>query len=136
LHSHEIAGGGIFHGMFRARGFRNRKQQGAYYLAGYAIECALKACIAKQTKRHEFPPKHDYVREVYTHKLDRLLQLAGLNDRLETDMKANAALAGNWNVIKVWDESKRYISSGLKGRDMYTALGGADGVLTWIKQHW
>jgi hypothetical protein len=68
--------------------------------------------------------------------MDRLLQLAGLNDRLETDMKANAALAGNWNVIKVWDESKRYISSGLKGRDMYTALGGADGVLTWIKQHW
>jgi HEPN domain-containing protein len=23
---------------------------GAYYLAGYAIECALKACIAKRTK--------------------------------------------------------------------------------------
>lgn len=29
---------------------------GAYYLAGYAVECGLKACIAKKTKRHEFPP--------------------------------------------------------------------------------
>ena len=28
---------------------------GAYYLAGYAIECALKACIAKQYHEHEFP---------------------------------------------------------------------------------
>ena len=28
---------------------------GAYYLMGYAVECALKACIAKQTKRYDFP---------------------------------------------------------------------------------
>jgi HEPN domain-containing protein len=24
--------------------------EGAYYLAGYAIECALKACVAKKTR--------------------------------------------------------------------------------------
>ena len=30
---------------------------GAYYLAGYAVECALKACIAKGTRRYEFPDK-------------------------------------------------------------------------------
>ena len=30
---------------------------GAYYLAGYAEECALKACIAKETQRHEFPDR-------------------------------------------------------------------------------
>jgi len=30
---------------------------GAYYLAGYAVECALKACIAKGTQRFEFPDK-------------------------------------------------------------------------------
>ena len=30
---------------------------GAYYLAGYAVECGLKACIAKTTLRHEFPDK-------------------------------------------------------------------------------
>jgi HEPN domain-containing protein len=30
---------------------------GAYYLAGYSFECALKACIAKATQRHDFPDK-------------------------------------------------------------------------------
>jgi hypothetical protein len=29
--------------------------EGAYYLAGYADECALKACIAKRTERFELP---------------------------------------------------------------------------------
>ena len=33
------------------------KWSGAYYLAGYAVECALKACIAKMTKSEDFPDK-------------------------------------------------------------------------------
>lgn len=28
---------------------------GAYYLAAYAVECALKACIARQIPAEEFP---------------------------------------------------------------------------------
>ncbi len=32
---------------------------GAYYLAGYAVECALKACIAKKTVEHSFPRLQD-----------------------------------------------------------------------------
>ena len=35
----------------------NGEYSGAYYLAGYAVECALKPCIAKQTRRHDFPDK-------------------------------------------------------------------------------
>lgn len=62
---------------------QNRKPQGAYYLAGYAVECALKACIAKETKRHEFPPKRQYVHDVYTHDLNSLLRLTGLDKQLE-----------------------------------------------------
>jgi len=115
---------------------RNRKQQGAYYLAGYAVECALKACIARATKRYEFPPKPEYVRKLYVHDLDKLLQLAGIDLQLENDMRTNTALANNWNVVKVWDDKTRYVASGLKGRDMYQALIGPDGVLTWIKQRW
>jgi len=30
---------------------------GAYYLVGYAVECAFKACIAKSTKQDDFPVK-------------------------------------------------------------------------------
>ena len=115
---------------------QNRKMLGAYYLAGYAVECALKACIAKETKRHEFPPKKKYVQDVYTHDLESLLKLAGLNKQLDSDMKVNPALGINWGVVKEWGEESRYVMSGLKGKDIYTALGGPNGVLTWIKQRW
>jgi HEPN domain-containing protein len=37
--------------------FQNRKFDGAYYLAGYAIECAIKACVARNTRRFDFPDK-------------------------------------------------------------------------------
>ena len=40
---------------------------GAYYLAGYAVECALKACIAKLTDRHDFPDKN-FAAKCFTHK--------------------------------------------------------------------
>ncbi|MEA2905782.1 MAG: hypothetical protein QOI12_3169 [Alphaproteobacteria bacterium] len=41
---------------------------GAYYLAGYAIECALKARIAAQFREHEIPDKA-LVNRIYTHDL-------------------------------------------------------------------
>jgi hypothetical protein len=113
---------------------RSRNPIGAHYLAGYAIECALKACIAKQTRRHEFPPKDAH--NLYTHKLQELLKLAGLNDVLEHDMVRNRALAENWGVVKGWDEKSRYQSRGLNGKDLHAAIVGPDGVLQWIRQRW
>jgi HEPN domain-containing protein len=115
---------------------QNRKEQGAYYLAGYAVECALKACIAKLTKRNEFPLNPEYVRKTYTHDLSELLRLAGLEKQLEIDMSLNTALAITWTIVKGWNEEKRYVPTGLKGKNMYAALMGPDGVLTWIKQRW
>ncbi|HYP39716.1 MAG TPA: HEPN domain-containing protein [Chloroflexia bacterium] len=35
----------------------NACYEAAYYLSGYAVECALKACIAKKTRRFDFPDK-------------------------------------------------------------------------------
>src|SRR3972149_3091179 len=83
---------------------RNGCEQGAYYLAGYAVECALKACIAKKTKRHEFPPKRDYVDKVYSHKLDTLLELADLKKQRDEEMKKNKAFEANWLFLKDWNE--------------------------------
>jgi len=50
---------------------------GAYYLIGYAVECALKACIAKRTQRYDFPDKRT-VNESFTHNLEKLVQVIGL----------------------------------------------------------
>ena len=37
--------------------FAAGEYSGAYYLAGYAVECALKACFAKNVKQYDFPEK-------------------------------------------------------------------------------
>ena len=112
------------------------KLQGAYYLAGYAVECALKACIAKKTKRSEFPAKAEYIRKLYTHELDKLLSLAGLDAQLNKDIGANKVFEANWSTVKDWTEESRYRTSGLNGKDMYNAVAGQDGVLPWIKLRW
>ena len=50
---------------------------GAYYLSGYVIERGLKACIAKKTRRYDFPDKN-LVAESYTHNPTKLMKVAGL----------------------------------------------------------
>ena len=41
----------------------------AYYLAGYSVECGLKACIAHQVLEHDFPDRQT-VNDSYTHDLE------------------------------------------------------------------
>ena len=113
---------------------KSRNEQGAYYFAGMAIECALKACIAKKTKRHDFPPRN--ADKLYSHVLSFLLKESGLEAQLDADIKAKSALGINWGVAKGWDVECRYKTSGLEGKDMYNAISGPDGVLTWLKQRW
>jgi hypothetical protein len=47
---------------------------GAYYLAGYAVELAIKACIAKHI-RSGFIPDRSFVNRIYQHKPDDLIGL-------------------------------------------------------------
>lgn len=112
----------------------NGKEQGAYHLAGLAIECALKACVAKRTKEHAYPPKN--TGQYYDHKLDVLLLLAGLQDELENEMKGSAEFGNNWETVHDWHIEKRYEVSGLKGSEMVAAVSGPDEVLGWLKRHW
>ncbi len=100
--------------------------QGAYYLAGFAVECALKACIAKTTRRHEFPVDKDYAGKVYTHNLDQLLKLAHLDAQLDQDMEIRPELAKNWDLVRDWKVDSRYETSKLGGErsDSRRQLGG------------
>lgn len=116
---------------------RRGKDHGAYYLGGFAIECALKACIAKKTKKHDFPRDIKFAGKVYSHDLSELLKLAGLDSQLDRDTKTNAGLATNWGVVKLWKVESRYEITGLNGRDMVAAISSrTDGVLQWIKLYW
>ena len=112
------------------------KHQGAYYLCGLAVECALKACIAKRTRRHDFPTDARYAAKVYTHNLEELLKLAGLEEQLDEGMRNRHHLGINWGIAKSWSIDSRYETSGLNGRDMVTAVNSQGGVLEWIKLYW
>lgn len=111
---------------------------GAYYLAGYAIECALKACIAKAVKRHDFPDKRT-VDKSYSHDLVGLVRIAGLQTAHDAELAVNGQFALNWAVVKDWSEEARYslVVSSAQARDMYAAVTAkTNGVLPWLKKRW
>jgi len=69
---------------------------GAYYLAGYAAECGLKACVMAyvETTGVIFQDRK-YAEKCWTHDLEALVGLANLKSTLDAEMAANAIFAGN-----------------------------------------
>ena len=110
---------------------------GAYYLAGYAVECALKACIAKGTKQHDFPDKR-LVEKSYTHDVEKLLDAAGMSDNLKRVLAQNRGLKLDWETVREWSEQSRYETKSVQDA---TALlkaveDQAGGLLPWIRLRW
>ena len=110
---------------------------GAYYLAGYAVECALKACTAKLMKAEEFPDKK-FAEKCWTHNLTQLLDPAGLKDDFAAARRADRDLAANWDIVREWDESSRYAHKAkADAQDLYEAITDRKhGVLSWLKRRW
>ena len=113
----------------------NGLPSGAYYLAGYAVECALKSIIATSFRANEIPDK-SLVNSVYTHNLNELLNLAGLRRPLKEDMDLNPDLKANWTTVSKWSEQARYETwTGETAATMLEAVGAADkGLLQWLQK--
>jgi HEPN domain-containing protein len=111
---------------------------GAYYLAGYAVECGLKACIAKQTRKFDFPPEPATIREIYVHNIETLLKSAGVKRAFDEDVKKDKKLEVNRAVVTRWNERSRYEEhTETEARDLYDAVTDKrHGVLQWISQRW
>lgn len=111
---------------------------GAYYLTGYAVECALKACVARQVRQFDFPDK-SLANAAFTHDIEMLVKVAGLALDFENDRNANPALDLNWAVVKDWSVTFRYdvrIPETL-ARELYSACTARKhGVLPWIRIRW
>ena len=109
---------------------------GSYYLCGYSVECALKACIAKNTKQYDFPDKK-VVNESHTHELVKLIKIAGLEIDLQNKLK-DRSFQLNWAIVKDWNEKSRYKrNSKFDALDLYSAVTARKhGIMTWIKGHW
>jgi len=116
----------------------SRMYNGAYYLCGYVVECALKACIAKNTHEYDFPPDRRTIDAIYSHKLEGLLKAAGLEVQFNNDKKIDEELKLLWQIVSTWTESSRYEKwSEQKARDLYDAITDpSHGVLQWITKYW
>jgi len=114
---------------------KNGRFAAAYYLAGYSVECALKARIASLVKAGDFPPKPEYVRnKLYQHNLETLLVAAELRSEFDELSKQSPSHRDQWKTVKDWSEESRY-----ERQDARTAedmLESARGVVECIKPYW
>jgi HEPN domain-containing protein len=115
----------------------NNQYSGAYYLSGYVVECALKACIAKNTREFDFHDKK-IVAESYTHDLEKLVKATKLDTQLKSTTKININFESNWAVTKDWTEESRYTThTQQQAEQIYSAISDPNnGVLQWLQQHW
>ena len=103
---------------------------GAYYLAGYAVEFALKACIARKTRRYDFPEKRTAL-DSRTHDFKELLVPAGLR----LDHQAAMLLpdfAKKWKIVSEWKAESRYANHSIEeAQNLWSAItdpkAGVDG---------
>ena len=117
---------------------QNGYYSGAYYLVGYAVECALKACIAKQIRRYDFPDRK-LVNDSYTHDLEKLLGVSGLKEELDSESAGNPTLQRYWTIAKEWSEQSRYNSDIPENEagDLFLAVTARrNGVLSWLMRLW
>jgi HEPN domain-containing protein len=114
------------------------KYNGAYYLAGYAVECGLKACIARLTSQDDYPPKPKFIHDYYSHEIDKLVKTAGLTAQRDADIAADPVLDANWDIVKDWTEESRYErKTQAQAQQLIAAItDAAHGVLPWIKRRW
>jgi HEPN domain-containing protein len=117
-----------------------KRWSAAYYLAGYAVECGLKACVVVYVKKNAdvvFREKK-FSEKCWTHDIEDLLKLAGLRPERDADASVNSALLGNWQAVKDWSEVARYQrKTRLEAEELYQAVThNANGVLPWIRNHW
>jgi hypothetical protein len=112
---------------------------GAYYLGGLAVECAVKACICKTMKRHEFPPHNKHSQKCFQHDLWELVDTAGLANDLAANCTADPDFDLNWAVVRTWKVDARYDDKldEVKARELLGAITAPQhGVLKWLRIHW
>ncbi len=81
------------------------RYDGAYYLAGYSLELALKARICKTLNWANFPltPKEfERFRSFKVHDLEVLLKLSGYEPAIKGKQLPE------WSTVKVWQPEVRY----------------------------
>ena len=120
-----------------------KRWSGAYYLCGYVIECALKACLLRYLAESDAVfGKPEYLQKqlvtCWTHDLEKLIKLAGLEPDFGVACGTNPKLNASWVTTKVWKETSRYADrTEAEASALFAAVSdGTDGVFQWIQSRW
>jgi HEPN domain-containing protein len=116
---------------------RRGRYSNAYYLAGYAVEIGLKACIAAQIDAETIPDKA-FIRNIFSHQFRVLVGLAGLAGSLKDEEDKDQAFAANWALTSQWEPDTRYetVDPTMAQLFIQAIAHPKSGVLQWIKTHW
>ena len=112
---------------------------GAYYLAGYAVECALKACVMAYVERTgAIFEDRKFSEKCWTHDFNALVEVAKLEPARAAEAAAHPPFRVNWRTAEGWKETSRYARVGeADARSLLTAIDDpTHGVLAWIKRHY
>jgi hypothetical protein len=120
------------------------KYNGCCYLAGYALESALKAVICRQMDNDDFFDvlKSETVRAFKIHNLKELIILAGLSRKYDDLRINNLILYDNWLIIFDeirWSEQLRYQTAMTQknAENMILAINQPEnGIFEWIRKYW
>lgn len=85
----------------------NGRYGAAYYIVGYAVECGLKACIARLTRAEDFYDKN-LARNIFKHDLAELAKLARVDAIIHELEQTDADFERNWAQTSQWSEESRY----------------------------
>ena len=115
----------------------------AYYVSGYAIECALKSCLLARMIHTAWVFEEQWkASNCLTHDFSVLIRLSGLTDevnaRLAASSSARDTFDANWGTVLQWKPTSRYISKAeTEAKDLYAAIvHKPDGVLRWLLKYW
>lgn len=112
----------------------------AYYLIGYAVECGLKSCVLARVAAHSEVIYEDrkFSTAAWSHDIERLLVVADIKPARDADAAANATLYLNWQRVKDWDETSRYLQkTQVQAQQLFDAVTDANnGVMQWIRLRW
>ena len=122
----------------------------AYYLVGYAVEFALKACILFRLPETGLlyvdtsepidlgGKKRALKLETFrTHDYEVLIDLARLRDRLEMRKAVGDGFLQHWKDVSKWTSEARYEQKDQPAAEtLIVAVTATDGVLPWLKTYW
>ena len=111
---------------------------GAYYICGYVVECALKACICKKTNQFDFHPSPEASRAAWSHDFEKLIRAADLESEINAARELDRALDVKWESVENWSPHSRYEPHGQpEAQLILDAVADPDhGVFSCIKQLW